>query len=101
MADPQNGVAADVTAQQKSALLLLFITFFIDILGVGLVLPLGPYYVQKYPFIFGHRVSPGLAVGALTACYPILQLICAPFWGKFSDRVGRRPIILMSLFGNA
>lgn len=96
-----NGRTRDVNPQQKSALMLLFITFFIDILGFGLVLTLSPYYVQKFPTLFGIHVKPGLAVGALTAAYPILQLLFAPYWGRLSDRVGRRPIILLSLFGNA
>ncbi|MCA1596857.1 MAG: MFS transporter, partial [Chloroflexi bacterium] len=96
-----NGQRADVSRAQKSALMLLFITFFIDILGFGLVLTLSPYYVQEFPTLFGHRIGAGIAVGLLTACYPILQLICAPYWGRLSDRVGRRPIILLSLLGNA
>ncbi|MCA1594990.1 MAG: MFS transporter [Chloroflexi bacterium] len=101
MSSKGNGDRPDVSSQQKSALLLLFITFFIDILGFGLVLTLSPYYVQEFPTLFGRRIGAGLAVGLLTACYPILQLICAPYWGRLSDRVGRRPIILLSLLGNA
>jgi MFS transporter, DHA1 family, tetracycline resistance protein len=101
MSRSPNGRSDDVTPQQKSALLLLFITFFIDILGFGLVLTLSPYYVERYPHLFGLTVRPGLAVGALTACYPILQLIFAPLWGRLSDRIGRRPVILVSLLGNA
>ena len=101
MSKPENNSVSDVSPQQKSALLLLFVTFFIDILGVGLVITLNPYYVQKYPFFLGHRVNPGIAVGLLTACYPALQLVCAPFWGRLSDRIGRRPIILLSLVGNS
>lgn len=95
------GGRPDVSKAQKSALLLLFITFFIDILGFGLVLTLSPYYVQEFPTLFGRPIGAGLAVGLLTACYPILQLLCAPYWGRLSDRVGRRPIILLSLLGNA
>ena len=101
MTQKENPPVRDVAPRQKSALILLFVTFFIDILGVGLVLTLSPYYVQQYPFFFGYRVEPGIAVGALAASYPLLQLIFSPFWGRLSDRVGRRPIILLSLFGNA
>ncbi|HET6382695.1 MAG TPA: MFS transporter [Armatimonadota bacterium] len=100
MSSSETSRPRDVTPEQKSALLLLFVTFFIDIVGVGIILPLGPYYVQKYPLLFGRYISAGLAVGALTALYPTMQLIFSPFWGRLSDRVGRRPIILLSLFGN-
>jgi MFS family permease len=100
---PSNGhdQSNDVSPRQKAALLILFVTFCIDILGFGLVLTLVPYYVHAYPMLFGYRIPVGIAVGALTACYPILQLVFSPIWGRLSDRVGRRPIILMSLLGNS
>jgi DHA1 family tetracycline resistance protein-like MFS transporter len=70
----------------------IFIIVFIDLLGFGLILPLLPFYADQYgatPFI----------VGLLTAIYAAAQLVGAPLLGRLSDRFGRRPILLISIFG--
>lgn len=70
----------------------IFIIVFIDLLGFGLILPLLPFYADQYgatPFV----------VGLLTAIYAAAQLIGAPILGRLSDRFGRRPILLISIFG--
>jgi DHA1 family tetracycline resistance protein-like MFS transporter len=77
----------------RSPLTIIFITIFIDLLGFGLVLPALPYYAESYgatPFM----------IGLLSMSYSLGQFIFAPFWGRVSDRIGRRPIILMSLAGS-
>jgi MFS transporter, DHA1 family, tetracycline resistance protein len=76
----------------KSRLANIFLIVFIDMLGFGLILPLLPFYAQKYgatPFI----------VGLLVASYAAAQLIAAPILGRLSDRYGRRPVLLVSLAG--
>ncbi len=79
---------------KRSPLIILFITIFIDLLGFGLVIPLIPIYIQHY------GGTPWIG-GMLLACYSMMQFVFSPIWGRVSDRVGRRPLILLSLFGSA
>jgi len=65
----------------------------VDLLGFGIVLPLLPYYAQQFH-------ASGVTAGALIAVYSALQFFCAPLWGRWSDRIGRRPVILVSLAGS-
>jgi MFS family permease len=70
--------------------LVLFLTVFIHLLGFGLLLPLLPYYAETYG-------ATGFAVGLLNTSYSFLQFLSSPLWGRLSDRIGRRPVILLSL----
>ena len=70
--------------------LVLFLTVFIHLLGFGLLLPVLPYYAKTYG-------AGGLVVGLLSASFSLCQFFFAPVWGRLSDRVGRRPILLGSL----
>lgn len=70
----------------------IFLIVFIDLLGFGLILPLLPYYAES----FG---ASDTVVGILVASYAAAQLVGAPLLGRLSDRFGRRPILLLSLFG--
>jgi MFS transporter, DHA1 family, tetracycline resistance protein len=70
------------------AILLLIV--FIDLIGFGIVIPLLPYYALKF------SASP-LEVTAMMACYSFAQFFASPIWGRLSDRVGRRPVLLVSL----
>jgi DHA1 family tetracycline resistance protein-like MFS transporter len=79
---------------KRSPLIIIFVTVFIDLLGFGLILPNIPVYIQHY----GGKPWVG---GALLACFSITQFIFGPIWGRLSDRVGRRPLILLSLAGSA
>ena len=80
-------------SQSRSLLTIIFVTVFVDLLGFGIVLPLLPYYAQQFH-------ASGVAAGALIAVYSAMQFICAPLWGRLSDRIGRRPVILVSLAGS-
>ncbi|HEX7708823.1 MAG TPA: MFS transporter [Thermoanaerobaculia bacterium] len=75
---------------RKASLLALFLTVFIDLIGFGMVIPFLSYYAREYG-------ASGLAVGAVVGVYSIMQFLFAPIWGRLSDRVGRRPVILISL----
>jgi DHA1 family tetracycline resistance protein-like MFS transporter len=78
----------------KSPLFIIFITVFIDLVGFGMIIPLSPYFAQN----FG---ANSLEVGLLMAIYSGFQFVFSPFWGRLSDRIGRRPVLLVSLMGAA
>lgn len=75
----------------KNPLIIIFITVFIDLIGFGMIIPLSPYLAQKYG-------ASALEVGLLMSIYSAFQFLMAPVWGQISDKIGRRPVILMSLF---
>jgi multidrug resistance protein len=72
---------------------IVFVTVFIDLLGFGIIIPLLPFYAET----FG---ATALTVGLLSASFSLMQFVFAPIWGRLSDTVGRRPIILLGLFGS-
>lgn len=78
--------------KSKSALATVFLAVLIDLMGFGIVLPLLPFYASLF------KASP-VAIGLLYSIYSFAQLIFSPVWGGFSDRVGRRPIMLLSTLG--
>ncbi len=73
-------------------MLILFFIVFIDLIGFGIIIPLLPFYGEFY------QASPEM-VGLLMATYSFTQFLAAPFWGRLSDRIGRRPVLLVSLAG--
>jgi MFS family permease len=85
----------------RSALLIVFLVVFIDLLGFGIVLPLLPLYANEMitPLFPGeaNRAIHGLLLGLLMASFSAMQFIFAPIWGRISDRIGRRPILLLGL----
>ncbi|MEI6915525.1 MAG: MFS transporter, partial [Armatimonadota bacterium] len=76
----------------KSILGIIFLTIFIDLLGFGMILPLLPVWAEKF------TSSESVIIG-LSAAYSLSQFVFAPILGRLSDRIGRRPIILISLLG--
>jgi MFS family permease len=91
-------------AANKSALLIVFLVVVIDLLGFGIVLPLLPLYGDTYlselfPGREGARAR-GAVLGFLMAMFSLMQFIFAPIWGRISDRIGRRPILLLGLVGS-
>ena len=78
----------------KPGLPVVYLTVFIDLVGFGIILPALPYYAEA----FG---ATGVWIGAILAAYSAAQLVGASLLGRLSDRVGRRPILLMSLAGSA
>jgi len=77
----------------RSPLIIVFVTVFIDLLGFGIIIPLLPFYAET----FG---ATAFTVGLLATSFSLMQFIFAPIWGRLSDRVGRRPIILLGLLGS-
>jgi MFS family permease len=80
---------------KKGSLFVIFLTVFIDLLGFGMVLPLLPIYAQS----FVHD-NYGLVIGGLMASFSAMQFLFAPFWGRLSDRIGRRPVLMVGLAGS-
>jgi MFS transporter, DHA1 family, tetracycline resistance protein len=75
---------------RRASLLVLFLTVFIDLIGFGMVIPFLSFYAREYG-------ASGIAVGGVVGIYSIMQFFFAPVWGRLSDRVGRRPVLLISL----
>jgi DHA1 family tetracycline resistance protein-like MFS transporter len=73
-------------------LLVLFITILVNLIGFGIIIPLLPFYATTY------GASP-VMIGLLFASFSISQLIAAPALGEWSDRWGRRPVLILSLIG--
>jgi DHA1 family tetracycline resistance protein-like MFS transporter len=82
---------------RNASVVFVLITLFIDILGMGLVLPILPRLVQS--LIGGAIGEASFAYGLLVAIYSVMQFFCAPVLGALSDRFGRRPVILLALAG--
>ncbi|MGH7238069.1 MAG: MFS transporter, partial [Candidatus Saccharimonadales bacterium] len=82
---------------QSAALRFIFITIFIDVLGLGIIIPVLPKLLQT----LGHIGMPQASRynGWLTTDYALMQLLFATLLGNLSDRFGRKPILLISLFG--
>jgi DHA1 family tetracycline resistance protein-like MFS transporter len=79
---------------RRSPLSIVFLTVFLDLVGFGIVIPLLPLYAETF------GAGP-VAVTWLVAVYSLMQFLFAPWWGALSDRVGRRPVLLVGLFGSA
>lgn len=71
----------------------ILLTVFLDLLGFGMVIPLLPLYAQEFH-------ASGLATGLIAASFSAMQFLFNPLWGRLSDRVGRRPVLLASLAGS-
>ncbi len=74
---------------KKASVSIIFLTVLIDLIGFGLVLPLVPIYSKNFN-------ASGLMIGAIMSSYSLMQFIFAPIWGRLSDRIGRRPVLLGS-----
>jgi DHA1 family tetracycline resistance protein-like MFS transporter len=77
----------------RSSLLIIFLVVFIDLLGFGIVLPLLPRYAEAFH-------ADRMTLGLLMASFSAMQFLIAPIWGRISDRIGRRPILLVGLAGS-
>lgn len=78
----------------KKPLLVIFLTVFLDLVGFGIIIPLSPFLARQ----FG---ASAFEVGVLMAVYSAMQFLFSPLWGRLSDRVGRRPVLLISIAGTA
>jgi len=79
---------------KKPSVLIIFLTVFIDLIGFGIVVPLVPLFSR-------HFGAHGFVIGVIIASFSAMQFIFAPIWGRLSDRIGRRPVLLFSTLGAA
>jgi DHA1 family tetracycline resistance protein-like MFS transporter len=80
--------------QSRRSLALLFSIVILDLVGFGIVVPVLPFYVDE----FG---ASAFTLGLLVAGYAAMQFVCAPLWGRLSDRIGRRPVMLGTIAGTS
>ena len=83
--------------QRSAAMAFILVTLFIDVLGLGIVIPVLPALIKQ--FVGGDTDVASWYVGVIGSCYALMQFLCAPVMGALSDRFGRRPVLLASLFG--
>ena len=76
-----------------SPLVIIFITVFIDLVGFGIIIPLLPFYAES----FG---ANAFIIGLLATSFSLMQFVFSPVWGRWSDKIGRKPIILVGLLGS-
>lgn len=77
----------------RRQLAIVFTIVFVDLVGFGIVLPLMPGFAASY------GIAPA-AIGILVTSFSLLQLLVSPLWGALSDRIGRRPVLLLGLVGS-
>lgn len=88
-----DAVSSRPVPPQRRALTAIFVTVLLDLIGFGMILPLLPFYGQEL------HATP-FQIGLLFSSYSLAQLVFAPLLGRLSDRVGRRPVLLVSLAGS-
>jgi MFS transporter, DHA1 family, multidrug resistance protein len=79
------------TSQRKNLYILAF-SLVVVMLGFGIVIPIMPFYVERLG-------AGGTELGLLVASYAVMRLICGPIWGNLSDRIGRKPVLMVGIFG--
>jgi MFS family permease len=101
-AAPMPGVPAlQPRTADRAALGIVWLVVFIDLLGFGIVLPVLPRQAKPYLDHLG-LVGParGAVIGTLFSVFSLMQFVFSPMWGRVSDRIGRRPVLLISLLGS-
>ena len=89
-------LTARMSSKAKSPLGLIFLTLFIDMVGFGIVIPVLPLYAE------GSRIgATPTQLSWIVGIYSLLQLVCSPLFGKLSDRIGRKPVLVVSIIGTA
>lgn len=86
-----------MAVKRKAALGFIFVTLVVDVIGFGIIIPVMPKLITE---LTGDPISEASSIGGwLLFAYAFMQFLCAPIVGNLSDRFGRRPILLASLFG--
>ncbi len=83
-----------VTQTDRSSLYVLFSVVVLDLVGFGIVMPVLPFWAKQLG-------ADGTTLGLVLSSYAAAQFLCAPLWGRLSDRFGRRPVMLATIAGTA
>lgn len=78
----------------SKAKIIILITVFVDVLGIGIIIPILPFYVQTFS-------SSAILMTSLFAIYSLCSFLSAPVIGRFSDKIGRRPMLIGSIFSSS
>lgn len=81
-------------ASYTTPLIVLMVNLFIIMVGIGLVIPIVPYYIEEFN-------ASGRELGFLIAIFAFMQFLFAPIWGRLSDKIGRKPLVALGMFGFA
>lgn len=81
-----------MSINHRKNLYILAFSLVVVMLGFGIVIPIMPFYVERMG-------AGGTELGLLVASYAVMRLICGPLWGSLSDRVGRKPVMMVGIFG--
>lgn len=81
-------------ASYTTPLIVLMVNLFIIMVGIGLVIPIVPYYIEAFN-------ASGRELGFLIAIFAFMQFLFAPIWGRLSDKIGRKPLVALGMFGFA
>lgn len=87
-----NHLGSENLLQTKTALPILFVVMFLVMVGFGIIIPVLPFYAEEI------GANP-TELGLLMAVYSLMQLIFAPMWGQVSDRIGRKPVMMIGIAG--
>ncbi len=81
-----------MSINHRKNLYILAFSLAVVMLGFGIVIPILPFYVE-------HLGAGGTELGLLVASYAVMRLVCGPLWGSLSDRIGRKPVLMVGIFG--
>ena len=94
MNDSNEMNAPNKMGASKRNLYILVFVLFVVMLGYGIIIPILPFYIENMG-------AGGTELGLLVASYAVMRLICGPIWDSLSDRVGRKPILILGILGYA
>ncbi|MBW1882765.1 MAG: MFS transporter [Deltaproteobacteria bacterium] len=82
------------SSRSRPSLSILFSVVVVDLIGFGIVVPILPFWAERYG-------ASALVLGLILASHALMQFLLAPSWGRLSDRIGRRPVMLITIAGTA
>jgi multidrug resistance protein len=88
----ENSLLRTKNMGNRRNLYILAFSLVVVMLGFGIVIPIMPFYIERLG-------AGGTELGLLVASYAIMRLICGPIWGSLSDRIGRKPVLMIGIFG--
>src|SRR5499426_3663760 len=97
MSDEASASTANAAAPRRAAVIFIFITLLLDTLALGLIIPVLPKLIES--FVDNDTASAARIFGLFGTAWALMQFFFSPILGALSDRFGRRPVVLISVFG--